>query len=66
MSRYAFGSVKSVQFVWLPAIVHYCSVQVGSRTGDTCATSELRLSAVVEILEEADGARRSSRRTSRK
>eukprot|EP00963_Diacronema_lutheri_P006228 scaffold527_cov423-Pavlova_lutheri.AAC.1 len=43
-----------------------CSVQVGSRTGDTWATSELRLSSVVEVLEEADEARRSSWRTSRK
>jgi len=42
------------------------SVQVGSRSGDTCATSELRLSAVVEVVEEADEARRLSRRTSRK
>ena len=41
----------------------WCSVQVGSRTGDTCVTSELRFSAVVQVLEEA---RRLSRRTNRK
>eukprot|EP00963_Diacronema_lutheri_P000212 scaffold12_cov368-Pavlova_lutheri.AAC.1 len=48
------------------ALVQVRLVQVGSRTGDTCTRSELRLSAVVEVLEEADEARRSSRRTSRK
>ena len=65
--------------LWIPLVGHCggvcsqewhnfdnCSVQVGSQTGDTCVTSKLRFSAVVQVLEEADEARRLSRRTSRK